>query len=230
MTVATPSAAASLVGLTLQNGWKVTKLLVRANAATGGIFSHSYLAEKDGKQAFLKALDFSAAFDPGKNTVAILQAMTNAYANERDILDHCKAKRFSRVVVALDSGTVQVPGLDPMRGSVFYLIFELANGDVRQQVNSTKKLELVWKLRALKDVSLGLWQVHSEQIAHQDTKPSNVLLYNDERFRLSDFGRSSWRGRAVWYENEDVAGDRTYAPPELLYGFLDPNFSVRRRL
>src|SRR5947208_13434550 len=64
----------------------------------------------------LKAFDFSGAFEPGQNTVAVLQAMTTAYANERSILEHCKARRLTRVVVALDSGEVQVPGLDQMHG------------------------------------------------------------------------------------------------------------------
>lgn len=82
-------------------------------------------------------------------------------------------------------------------------------------------------MRALKDVCLGLWQVHREMIAHQDMKPSNVLLYQDG-FRIGDFGRSSRKGHSVWYDNNECAGDKNYSPPELLYGFTHPEFTARR--
>ena len=44
------SAAARLVGLTLSNGWKVTRYIARPAHATGGTFSHSYIAERGEKR------------------------------------------------------------------------------------------------------------------------------------------------------------------------------------
>ena len=65
-------------------------------------------------------------------------------------------------------------------------------------------------------------------IAHQDPKPSNVLVYGGEGFKVADFGSSSRRGHPVHHDSFPVAGDRTYAPPELLYGFTHPDFAPRR--
>jgi serine/threonine protein kinase len=114
-----------------------------------------------------------------------------------------------------------------MEGRVFYLIFELAEGDVRCQIDTTNKFDALWCMRALTDVCLGLWQVHQEMIAHQDVKPSNVLSFPDG-FKISDFGRSSRRGHTVWYDTNAIPGDQTYAPPELLYGFTHTDFVPRR--
>ena len=58
-------------------------------------------------------------------------------------------------------------------------------------------------------------------------KPSNVLIY-EKGFRISDFGRSSRIGHSVWYDEKTIAGDSTYSPPELLYGYAHNEFSVRR--
>jgi len=83
-------------------------------------------------------------------------------------------------------------------------------------------------MRALKDVTLGLHQVHREMIAHQDAKPSNVLAYGDKGFKIADFGRASRRGLSARHDGFMIAGDRTYATPELLYGFTHPDFIPRR--
>lgn len=223
------SAAAQLLNLTLENGWIVTRHLPRAANSTGGTFSESYEVTLGDKTGFLKAFDFSPAFEPGVDTPVIIQAMVEAYNHERDVLGHCRERRLSKVVIAIEHGSVQVPGLTQMEGRVFYMIFEMANGDVRVQMDVTKSFGPVWSMRALRDVCLGLHQVHKEMIAHQDAKPSNVLTYEDgNAFKIADFGRSSQKGRAARHDGLAVAGDKTYAPPELLYGFIHPDFAPRR--
>jgi eukaryotic-like serine/threonine-protein kinase len=224
---AKPPAASALLGLTLSNGWRVVSRVPRSPNATGGTFSHSYIVEKADRVGFLKAFDFSEAF-AAQNTIELLRILTSAYEHERDILHICRDHRLSKIVIAIDDGDVTVPGYDPISGRVFYLIFEKAEGDIRQQVDQKVRFDAVWSIQALRDVSLGLWQVHRRMIAHQDMKPSNVLHYGRDGFRIADFGRSSRRGSAVWYDDAAVAGDRNYAPPEQLYGFRHPDFATRR--
>lgn len=222
------SAADKLVGLDLPNGWRVTRHLARNPNGTGGTFSQSYEVQNGERTGFLKAFDFSAAFEPGVDTVSAIQILVEAYNHERDVLTHCGTRRLSNVVLAIDHGSVQVPGLSQIEGRVFYMIFEMARGDVRVQMDLSQRFDALWCMRALKDVSLGLHQVHKEMIAHQDAKPSNVLVYDSERFRVADFGRASMRGQAARHDMLPVAGDRSYAPPELLYGFMHPDFIPRR--
>ncbi|WP_116091840.1 protein kinase domain-containing protein [Sphingomonas crusticola] len=222
------SAADQLTGLTLDNGWIVSKHLARNPNGTGGTFSQSYEVANGEKRGFLKAFDFSEAFDPGVDTVEAIRILVESYNHERDILDHCSDRRLSNVVIAIDHGSVQVPGLGQMEGRVFYLIFEMADSDVRVQMDVTKRFDALWCMRALKDVTLGLYQVHKEMIAHQDTKPSNVLAYGSDGFKIADFGRSSRKGQSVRHDGFTIAGDPAYAPPELLYGYLHPDFVPRR--
>jgi serine/threonine protein kinase len=222
------SAAEQLVGLPLDDGWKVVQRLPQTSS-TGGHFSFAYLVhDNDGKAHFLKAFDFSQAFEPGRDTIRELQSMTALYDHERNILDYFRTKRLSHVVTAVKHGYVRVPGMSTVEGTVYYLIFELAERDVRGQVDLDKRLDCLWCLRVLDDVTLGLWQVHRQAVAHQDVKPSNVLVYNKGLSRVADFGRASRRGMPVWVDALQVPGDFTYAPPELLYSWLHPDFAVRR--
>ncbi len=222
------SAVENLKGLTIEDGWKVTTQLVKSSASTGGVFSESYLAEKDGKIAFLKAFDFSDAFEDGADTFAVLKQHIVSYEHERSILDHLGAKRLSNVVLALGAGKVSVPGFGKAEGQVHYLLFERAASDIRCQMDVADAADYVWCMRVLRDVCLGLFQVHNEFIAHQDLKPSNVLVCNEAGFKIADFGRSSRRGTDVWHDEFVFPGDRTYSPPELLYKHIDPEFITRR--
>ncbi len=220
--------ASCLLGLMLDDGWKVISEIGRPQGASGGRFSHHYLVEREGRRAFLKALDFSEAFEPDVDTIKFLSDLTSAFEHEREVLTHCRDRRLSKVVLAIDHGRVQIPEIDGMNGSVFYLIFELADGDIRGQVDRTKRFDTRWSMHAIQDVCLGLYQVHGAMIAHQDIKPSNVLFYRREGFKIADFGRASRKGRTVWYDERSVAGDRNYSPPELLYGFQHSDFAARR--
>jgi eukaryotic-like serine/threonine-protein kinase len=143
------SAAARLKGLTLANGWKVQDHVRRGENASGGTFSQSYVVTKDGKYGFLKAFDFSEAFEPGIDAIGFLQVLTSAYEHEREVLQICKDRRLSKVVLAIDHGDVQVPGYDGMNGRVFYLIFEIADGDIRSQVSQERRFDTLWSMRAL---------------------------------------------------------------------------------
>ncbi|WP_421736546.1 protein kinase domain-containing protein [Caulobacter sp.] len=222
------TAAEQLEGVALPGGWKITRQLPRGLDGTGGMFSQSYEVVRDGRKGFLKAFDFSEAFEDGQDTLAILNRLTAGYEHERTVLTHCADRSLSHVVIAIDHGHVQVPGLPIMEGRVYYLIFEMADGDVRCQMDLSTRFDAVWSMQALRDVCLGLWQVHKEMIAHQDTKPSNVLAYRDKTFKIADFGRSSRKGHPVWHDDREIAGDRTYAPPELLYGHTNADFVARR--
>jgi serine/threonine protein kinase len=222
------SASEKLLGLTLANDWKVTRRLGQEPNRTGGTFSQGYVVEKPGRIGFLKAFDFSPAFRPGVDAAVMIQNMTTAYNYEREVLDHCRDKRLSRVVLAVDSGKVQVPGISGMDATVFYLVFEMADGDVRVQMSTSTSCDALWCMRAIRDITLALLQVHKEMIAHQDAKPSNVLSYDGPVFKIADFGQSSRKGKPSPHDGETIPGDRDYAPPELLYGSPDAEFSVRR--
>ncbi len=221
------SAAEHLLGLSLNGDWTVTKKIAHT-PSSGGMFSVPYLVRDGaGQEHFLKALDFSDAFgkpDPAR----ALQDLTSAYNHERDILEHCRNRGLSRVVVAVTHGYVQVPGFDAIAGQVAYLIFELAETDVRKQVDLKSRLDCMVCLSVLNDVTLGLMQLHREAIVHQDLKPSNVLIFGDGSCRVGDFGRSARRGYPVWLDSLKVAGDRAYAPPEQCYSYLHPDFVTRR--
>lgn len=74
----------------------------------------------------------------------------------------------------------------------------------------------------------GLQQLHINDIAHQDLKPSNVLTFNSETTKLCDLGRSSVKGENSPTDGSFIPGDMNYAPPEFLYSEIPIDWNARR--
>ena len=73
-----------------------------------------------------------------------------------------------------------------------------------------------------------MYQLHRVQVAHQDLKPSNVLIFERERSKLGDLGSAYEHHNTSPNDGLTCAGDLTYAPPELLYGQVDHDWRIRR--
>lgn len=211
------TAAFLLEGMDLPGGWRVTTLIKRPPQATGGHFSVGYLVvHAERGEAFLKALDYSSALaDP--DPARALEALTSAYNFERDLLAACRRKGLSRVIRLLDDGKVEVHGAVGVP-LVNYLIFEKAEGDIRAHLDALRDFDVAFALRALHHVATALQQLHSHNMAHQDLKPSNVLVMTEGDAKVTDLGRAAYKGHASPFDDLTIAGDWGYAPPELLYG------------
>ncbi len=224
----TTTLAHTLVGKELSGGWMVEDFVKRPADATGGYFSVAYIVRSthNGGKAFLKVLDYARAFATN-DPAAALEAMVTAFNFERELLERCQRSRLSRIVRIIGDGTFKLGSSDP-NNTIQYLIFELADGDIRRFVTFDKNFDEAWVLRTAHEVAAALQQLHNAAIAHQDLKPSNVLRFSKTRAKLADLGRASARGGGSPFDEWSIAGDRSYAPPELLYGHVDSDWKRRR--
>jgi len=209
--------AESLAGMTVNTHWLVNELIVRPPHATGGFFSFGYSVVDtiNGTAAFLKAIDFSSAMQT-PDPIGSMKAMLDAYVFERDLLIMCKDKHMDKITVPLDHGHVDLPAFG-FCAQVYFLIFPMANGDLRSIMKKLDGIDLSWKFRYLHNAAVGIKQLHGSAIAHQDIKPSNVLLFPDKSGKLADLGRSHAAGKVAPHSGCLIAGDQSYAPFELLF-------------
>ena len=212
------SAAYRLTGMVLPGGWTVLERIEIPLGKTGCACSVAYFVEgPDGQQGFLKAIDYAAALAADDPPLEFA-SLTNRYNAERDLLKHCGDRKLDRVVRALDFGTTRVPGVQP--DAVSYLIFERADGDARDAVSTADAADHAPMLRMAHHAAVGISQLHSINCAHQDLKPSNLLVWNvaaPREAKLGDLGSAYLLGRPAPQDDDRVPGDPGYAAPEQLY-------------
>ncbi len=211
----------NLEGIKLDDGWTVGQRLI-VRGASRGIFSAGYQVKNEqGRTAFLKAIDFyEAGFQP--DPARALEPLIETFNFERDVLAMCKDKNLDRVVRYITDGKVMLNG-----HAVQYLILELADRDIRGQIDLLRRVDLAWQLRALHHIATVIKQLHGLRIAHQDLKPANVLVFGDT-VKVGDLGKASHPDYSPPHDDEDLPGDRSYSPPELLYDHRLPDWKRRR--
>jgi len=222
-----PNPAMLLAGKKLSNNWEVVSLITKHPEGTGGNFSYSYhvINTVTGEKAFLKALDFSRALKD-ENPLQMMGKLTGLFQFEQNVLEICRNKRLSRIINLIESGTVPAEN-----GSIIpvpYFILELAAGDIYYQLDFSKKINHILNLKILHSVSTALYQLHNNGIAHQDVKPSNVLIFENGPHKLGDLGRADLRSETTPYGFMAFAGDPAYAAPEVHYKSVSEDWVFRR--
>ncbi|KAG1865403.1 kinase-like domain-containing protein [Suillus subluteus] len=94
------------------------------------------------------------------------------------------------------------------------------NGSLAAYLQKHKGITVSDRLRLLQDVTSGLHYLHSIRMVHGDLTPNNVLLNNEKRAVLTDFGLSSMLGDITGFSYVERScaqpGAIRYSAPELL--------------
>nr|WP_299068104.1 protein kinase [uncultured Allomuricauda sp.] len=217
------SAVHDLTGKELKTGWTVTKRVEPKPGSSGGGFSVCYLATKNGEEGFLKAINvLSFLNDDDIDFTKAMADTLNTFNFEKTILEKCGNQNLSKVSRLLDAGSENMTGY--IINNVNYLVFEKADDDVRNFINFSDKIDFAWKLRSLHNIAVGIRQLHSLKISHQDLKPSNVFVFNKEVSKIGDLGRALSDSIIGPHSHRNFAGDARYAPPEVFHMYVLPEW------
>lgn len=98
-------------------------------------------------------------------------------------------------------------------GSAYLVMEYVAGQTLREVIRDFGALSPQRALGVLESVLAGLSAAHQAGILHRDIKPENVLLADDGRIKLSDFGLA--RPISAHTETDSVIGTAAYLSPEL---------------
>ena len=104
--------------------------------------------------------------------------------------------------------------------SSLYLVFEYVDGQTLEtRLDIDGRLPFSKAKRIFEYVCRGLQYAHSQDIIHCDLKPGNIMIFDDDKAKVMDFGVAK---KSVDHETgaRTVAGTPAYMAPEQQKGFM----------
>lgn len=107
-------------------------------------------------------------------------------------------------------------------GDALFLIMEyLPGGDLRELVEQRGPLDRTLFLRVAANICHALETLHARGVIHRDVKPENILVDDEGRFKLTDFGLAHMRAASTSGANDATGpqpGTLLYMSPEQALG------------
>jgi serine/threonine protein kinase len=152
------------------------------------------------------------ALDTRRNKVVAIKVLAPAIGSDRRFI-----KRFRReagLVVRLKHPNI-VPVLAYGQASgVIYLAMPLISGETLYDRMVKRKLTDAEALRWMSEVGDALHFAHTQGVIHRDIKPSNIMIGEDDRAMLADFGLARLVAGSNTLTGSMMMGTPAYVSPE----------------
>jgi len=137
------------------------------------------------------------------------------YSSDSELIT--RFKREAKAAAALNHpNIITVYEVGEHEGQTF-IAMEHVTGDslrdrMKQQLASNESIELI------SQVCDGLSKAHKADIVHRDIKPENIMIDEDDRVRILDFGLAKLRNVSKLTQTATTLGTLNYMSPEQLQG------------
>ena len=163
-----------------------------------------YLAEDTvlGRRVALKTVRLLEGADPNSK-----QDLTERFLRE------------ARIVAQMDHpGIVAVYDFGH-EGETAYLVLEfVAGSNLANRMEQPPKLDRAGGARVLQEAAAALDYAHKRGVVHRDVKPANLLMTEDGRVKVADFGIAKLSGSTTMTATGMLMGTVEYMSPEQIRG------------
>ncbi|MGA3189230.1 MAG: protein kinase [Bryobacteraceae bacterium] len=119
------------------------------------------------------------------------------------------------------AGKIYHPGIVTVHqlgedGDNIFIVMEFVEGaSLEHLLGNNPKLDRAWTLDILAQIAVALDYAHKTGVVHRDIKPANILVRNDGRVKIADFGIAKMTSSATAMTGTGVSiGSPAYMSPE----------------
>jgi len=152
------------------------------------------------------------AYHPALDRHVAIKVMDASLGAEQDFIE--RFRREARVIAKLDNNhIVPVYDFDEHNGQP-YIVLKFIDGQTLRDRMKAAPLSKSEILKIVRSVGDGLQYAHDRGVLHRDTKPSNVLMANDGKIYLTDFGLARIVESVSNLTGDMIVGTPHYISPE----------------
>ena len=139
--------------------------------------------------------------------------------DERFAADSMAGKRFTREALAAarlssDPNTITIFDVGECEGRPFIVMEYMPGGSLQDVLEREGAQPPSRVLEWLDQTAQALDRAHELNVVHRDVKPANLLLSEDDRIQVADFGVASAAGLDSFTQTGTVIGTAGYFSPE----------------
>lgn len=151
------------------------------------------------------------------NRYVAIKVLRPEFVNDKDLLD--KFRKESQAAASLSHpNIVNVYDVGEEDG-VYYIVMEYVDGKTLKELIKEKgKLSKDEILDFTRQIALALKHAHSNHIVHRDIKPHNILVTEDNRAKVTDFGIALAATSSTITNTGSIIGSVHYFSPEQARG------------
>jgi serine/threonine protein kinase len=147
------------------------------------------------------------------NMPVAIKMMRHNMAMDEEFLENFH--REARTIASLNHPSIiKVYDIEEMFRTVFIMMEMLEGRSLEEELEQFGRLSPARAVDYLIQVCQGLAYAHKKGIVHQDIKPANIFIREDDRIKILDFGLAV----PVGSEEFDFSGTVQYMSPEQILG------------
>jgi serine/threonine-protein kinase len=150
-------------------------------------------------------------------TVAV-KVLSERYADNEAIRGRFTREGLAAARLSNAPHTVTIFDVGEHGGRPYIVMEYLAGGSLADRLTREGPQPLGRVLEWLRQAAAALDAAHANGIVHRDVKPANLLLDDDDRVKVADFGVASAADLASFTEAGTVVGTAGYLAPEQARG------------
>jgi serine/threonine protein kinase/Tfp pilus assembly protein PilF len=184
----------------------------------GQIISHYKIIEKLGEGGM--GVVYKAHDNKLDRYVALKFLPTNLTASSEDV------QRFeleAKAISALNHPNIAtIHDVDEFNGQKYLVLEYISGGTLKSKLKQLKSEDKEFSISEVVNYGIqlaeGLAHAHRHQIIHRDVKTDNMMLTEDSKVKLTDFGLAKLRGGTQLTKTGSTLGTAAYMSPEQIRG------------
>ncbi|MEE9268787.1 MAG: protein kinase [Candidatus Krumholzibacteria bacterium] len=145
-----------------------------------------------------------------------LKFLPPGYSTAPDVLT--RFKREARAAAALNHPNIITIHEVAMHGDRPYIVMAYVEGESLSEQIRSKSLSLPTVIDIAIQIGEGLSKAHQADVVHRDLKPDNIVIDEDGRAKILDFGLAKLRGATKLTDEASTLGTVFYMSPEQTRG------------